>query len=303
MFSGCVVSPTDAYDVGGCSHKPAGTEPCFFANSPLLSCLRNRKSCFGDDVTYSVGEALRHRHMYEENRLRPGVPAGGARTTYNLWRFAPFASISWNESVTGFWQAIDSSAFGYDASLTPVEIDINRSDLLRYYAEINLGDVVGATLKYRYGRQFLKYESQYVLSNLGRGNTFRNFEDHKLLWNSGEWAINAFSMANVNAVSGGSGFGTTSFDTVDSDRQIHGMYISWSGIDRNKIDLYWLWRDEYNHAINRQDGSRHSFGARLADSKPVRECRNLVGTWNWNIEVALQVGEDNFTVTAPSGTN
>ncbi len=209
--------------------------------------------------------------MNEQNRLRPGVPAGGARSTYNLWRFTPFVSITWNEFLTGYVQVIDASAFGYDAPLTPVGIDINRGDLLRYYAELNLGDIAGGNLKYRYGRQFLKYGAQHLLSNLSWGNTFQNFEGHKLLWKSGHWAIDAFSMASVNAAAGGSGFGRTSSDTVDSDREIHGVYTTYSDIECNTIDLYWLWSNEHNRAVNRQDGERHSFGARFAGNNPITE--------------------------------
>jgi hypothetical protein len=210
----------------GCVAAEEEAACCLFGDKPLLSSLRNRKAGFSDDPTYSVSGELRHRYMNEKNRLRPGVPAGGARATYDLFRFTPFVSLTYNDTVTGYVQAIDASAFGYDAPLTPVGIDENRSDLLQYYAELNLGEVAGGDLKYRFGQQFLKYGSQHLLSPLAWSNTYRNFEGHKLAWNSGDWAVEAFSMASVNAAAGGSGFSDSSFDNSDSDRKIHGVYTT-----------------------------------------------------------------------------
>ena len=211
-------------DVGcgeGCGEgcTAAESDCCLFGSEPLLSCLRNRKSGFSDDVTYSVGGELRHRYMDEQNRLRPGGPAA---STYDLWRATPFVSMTYGNTFSGYVQAIDASAFGYDSPLFPIGIDVNRSDLLRYYGELSLGEVAGGELKYRYGRQFLKYGAQHLLSPLGWSNTFRNFEGHKLVWTSEDWTIDAFSMASVNGAAGGAGFGFTTFDTVDSDRQVHG---------------------------------------------------------------------------------
>jgi hypothetical protein len=283
----------------GCIAAEEEAACCLFGDTALLSCMRNRKSCFSDDLTYSVGGALRHRYMNEKNRLRPGVPPGGARATYDLFRFTPFVSMTYNDTVSGYVQAIDASAFGYDAPLGPVGIDVNRSDLLQYYAELNLGEIAGGDLKYRYGRQFLKYGAQHLLSPLAWSNTFRNFEGHKLAWNSGDWAVDAFSMASVNAAAGGSGFSPTAFDTADSDRQIHGVYTTYSGLENNIVDLYWLWSDERNPSTARQDGERHTFGSRLAGKKAVKECNRVVGTWAWDVEGAFQVGEDNFI---PGGT-
>ncbi|MEO2035847.1 MAG: alginate export family protein [Planctomycetaceae bacterium] len=222
---------------------------------------------------------------------------------YHLWRFTPFATMTYNDTFTGYIQAIDASAFGYDPPLTPVGIDINRSDLLQYYAEINLGEVGDGNLKYRYGRQFLKYGSQHLLSPLGWSNTFRNFEGHKLLWTSGDWAVDAFSMGSVNAAAGGSGFSPTAFDNVDTDRRVHGAYATYSGVANNTMDLYWLWSDENNRAVNRQDGERHTFGARFAGKKAVKQRSNVVGAWDWDVEGAFQTGKDSFTAVAPGGLN
>ncbi len=282
----------------GCVTPDDCDDCCLCGDTPLLSCLRNKKSCFCDDVTYSVGGELRYRYMDEQNRLRPGGPAA---SNYNLWRATPFVSLSYDDTFTGYVQAIDASAFGYDAPLFPLGIDVNRSDLVRYYGEINLGEVAGGKLKYRYGRQFLKYGSQHLLSPLAWSNTFRNFEGHKMVWTGGDWAIDAFSMASVNGAATGAGYAPTAFDNVDSDRQVHGVYATYSGVKNNTYDAYWIWSDVAQQAVNRHDGNRHTIGLRAAGSKPVKECCKVVGAWNWDVEGAVQVGEDDFTSVAPGG--
>ncbi|MBD3675119.1 MAG: alginate export family protein [Planctomycetaceae bacterium] len=232
--------------------------------------------------------------MDEANRLLPGVPTTGARTQYQLWRLTAYGSLTYQDLFTGYVEGIDASAFGYDAPLTPVGIDVNRADLLRYYAEINIGDLGAGNLSYRYGRQFLKYGSQHVLSNLGWGNTYRNFEGHKLLYQGEDWSIDAFAMNSVNAAAGGSKFDSEAYDTPDHDRQVNGIYSTYSGLKNNTLDFYWIWSLEENPNPMRHDGDRHTLGVRWAGKKPVEDLCEVVGTWAWDIEGAYQFGEDNF---------
>ena len=77
---------------------------------------------------------------------------------------------NYNDFIGGYVQAIDASMFGLDAPYTPTVIDINRTDLLQMYAELNLGEVGDGKLKYRYGRQFLQYgvAASFVAAGLGQ---------------------------------------------------------------------------------------------------------------------------------------
>ncbi len=256
-------------------------------DEPLLKGLKNQKA---GGLTYSAGAELRYRHMNEKNRLRPGGPG---QSSYELWRFTPYVQANYNDLVGGYVQAIDASMFGLDAPYTPTQIDVNRTDLLQYYAELNVGDVGDGNLKYRYGRQFLQYGGQRLLSSLGWANTFRNFEGHKLVYTSDDWDIDAFAMQSVNAVSGNDPQ-PYSFDRVDKSRWISGVYSTWKGIENNNLDLYYLRFDESNSSAALQDGRRNTLGARLAGKQPVKDGKTLVGTWNWDVEGAWQFGEDNF---------
>ncbi|MBL8811018.1 MAG: alginate export family protein [Planctomycetaceae bacterium] len=256
-------------------------------DEPLLKGLKNQKA---DGLTYSAGAELRYRHMNEKNRLRPGGPG---QSSYELWRFTPYVQANYNDLVGGYVQAIDASMFGLDAPYTPSQIDVNRTDLLQYYAELNVGDVGDGNLKYRYGRQFLQYGGQRLLSSLGWANTFRNFEGHKLVYTSDDWDVDAFAMQSVNAVSGNDPQ-PYSFDRVDKSRWISGVYSTWKGIENNNLDLYYLRFDESDSSAALQDGRRNTLGARLAGKQPVKDGKTLVGTWNWDVEGAWQFGEDNF---------
>jgi hypothetical protein len=238
--------------------------------------------------------------MDESNRFRPGGPA---ESDYQLWRFTPFMKVDYNGLFEGYVQAIDASAFGYDAPLSPIGIDVNRSDLLRAYVGVKIADIEGGgNLKYRYGRQFLKYGSQHLLSPLGWSNTYRNFEGHKLVYSSGDWDIDGFHMHSVNAAAGGP-FRPVSFDQPVQSRTVTGIYTTYKGMQNSTLDLYWLWSREDIPVVNRMDGNRHTIGARYAGSRAVSECCEPTGTWKWDIEGAWQFGKDDFLTGVDQNVN
>ncbi|MCH5376145.1 MAG: alginate export family protein [Planctomycetes bacterium] len=233
--------------------------------------------------------------MDESNRLRPGVPPQGARTSYNLWRWDPYLSLSYKDLVTGYVQGIEATAFGYDPPLSAVAIDTNEWDLLRYYAEINLGDIGNGNLKYRYGRQFLIYGSQHLLSNLGWGNTFRNFEGHRFFYQAEDWKVDGFAMNSVNGAAGGTNFSPVKHDREDRDRQMNGLYTTYTGLENNTFDFYWLWSLEKNRNLLRQGGDRHTVGMRWAGTRSVSGSGPKdIGAWNWDLEGAYQFGQDSY---------
>ena len=260
---------------------------CVAGDEPLLKSLKNQKA---GDVTWSAGGEVRYRHMDERNRLRPGGPG---HSEYELWRITPFVQATYNDFIGGYVQAIDASMFGLDSPYTPSQIDVNRTDLVQYYAELNFGDVSDGKLKYRYGRQFLQYGGQRLLSSLAWANTYRNFEGHKFMYTINDWDIDAFAMQSLNAAAGNS-LHSYSFDTPDQSRWISGVYSTFKGIENNSIDLYYLYFDERQSKPTLMDGTRHTVGMRLAGKKPIKEGKTLVGTWNWDVEGAYQFGEDNF---------
>ncbi|MCA9045688.1 MAG: alginate export family protein, partial [Planctomycetaceae bacterium] len=144
----------------------------------------------------------------------------------------------------------------------------------------------------KFGRHTLNYGSQRVISPLGWGNTFRNFEGGKLYYTSSDWAIDAFLVRPVHEPS--AAVRPTSLDSPDQSRMFTGVYSTYKGFENKTIDFYWLWLREQNDMANRIDGSRHTLGARYAGTKPLESASGADYTFLWDLEAALQLGKDDF---------
>jgi len=245
----------------------------------------------------SAGLAIRYRYMHETNRLRPPGPG---LSSYHQWRVTPNASITYRDTITGFVEAIDAATFGEELPLLP--IDENRADLLQYYVDIKLGEVFEGDLHFRYGRQLLNYGDQHVISPLGWANTFRNFEGFRAYHKSENWDIDAFAVQPVNGSARGVVFKTESFDTPDQSRWLNGVYATYRGFEQGKLDLYWVWSLENEPVANRQDGDRHTLGARYYGVKNVSSCGDHVSrSWSYDFQGAFQFGTDVFNGTVTPG--
>jgi len=269
-------------------HPFSCSDGCWLdSDKPALHMLRDQP-LFGE-VTGSVGGELRYRYLNESNRLRP---AGPGRSSFDQWRLTPFMEVNYGDRITGHVQAIDAATF--DTDLIKIPIDENRSDLLKYYVDLKVwefGD--GDPLRLRYGRQFLKYGAQHLVSPLGWSNTFRNFEGFKGYYRSSAWSIDGFATQPVNGAAGNV-YRPTSFDTPDQSTWFSGIYATWHEMPHGVLDLYWLWLDEDEPRLNRLDGRRHTLGARYAGSYPVKGGGTTRLTYSWDLEGAWQFGEDTF---------
>ena len=284
----CVpIAPND----GLCGWLGCGDDSLLCRDEPLLQCLR--KQPLWGDWTYSVGGEFRYRDMDEQNRLRP---AGTIRNTYNLTRVATFFEIG-NDWVTGYVQAIDASIT--DNEVAPLPIDRNRADLLQYYLDFSLWDADDRKLHFRVGRQFLQYGSQHLVSPLGWANTYRNFEGFRLYYQSAGWDVNAFAVRPVNGAAVAAQYRPTSHDVPDASVWLTGLYASRKEFAGGALDLYWMWNKEDEALLNRQDGNRHTFGARYWGTKPLPDVLSTKTTWTWDAEGAWQAGDDNFLVAGP----
>ncbi len=242
-----------------------------------------------------AGMAIRYRYLHEMNRLRPGGPG---LSSYDQWRWTPHASVTWNDTVTGYVEAIDASTFGEELPILP--IDENRADLLQYYVDVKLMELENGEVHGRYGRQTLLYGDQHVMSPLSWANTFRNFEGFKTYYKGDKWDIDAFAVQPVNGAARGTVFKTESFDTPDQSEWVNGVYATYRGLDQGTMDIYWIWDVENEPDLTRQDGNRHTFGARYYGKKEVKDCCDTVErTWGYDVQGAFQVGEDDFQSGGP----
>jgi len=286
-------TPLPCDGVTGCDQTaPAaacGDEECFlYSDTPLLSFMRDRP--LGDSGwKYSVGGELRHRYMDEHNRLRPRGTE--TRHRYNLWRFAPYLEMS-NGWLTGRVQGIDASIFGEDIPALP--IDENRWELLQYYLDVKFLEEENGAAHLRYGRQFLLYGDQHLVSPLAWSNTYRNFQGGRLYWEGENWNIDGFVVNPVNGAASPQAFRPNNFDQPDESVIFSGVYATYKNAPNGVMDLFWLWNEEDEPVTDRQDGSRHTIGLRYAGDYAVKEHGDVVRTWDWNLLGGWQFGDDSF---------
>lgn len=285
----------DSCDGLGCDGCGDGDCDLFPAKLGFLDCLKDMElfadPCGDPALTLSAGGALRYRYYSEDNRLRPPGPGNNRQSNYSQWRFTPYVEANYKDRLTAHVEMIDASTFGNEIGILP--IDENRWDLLEAYVDAKLYTNDAGTLGARIGRQRLLYGDQHVLSPLAWANTFRNFEGYKLYWKGENWDVDALiDMKSVNGPAGAP-FKPDSFDTADQSRSLSGIYSTYKGLDKGKMDLYWLWANERTPGANRTDGDRHTFGARWYHTKAVKdECDEVARTWNYDVQGAYQIGSD-----------
>jgi len=241
----------------------------------------------------SAGGALRYRYLHEIDRLRPPGPG---LSSYSQWRLNMKGSLTYKDTITFYADAIDASTFGEELPILP--IDDNRHDFLEFYVDAKVAELKEGDLHFRYGRQTLLYGDQHVLSPLAWANTFRNFHGFKAYYKGDKWDIDAFAVQPVNDAARGTfpPTQTNSFDTPDQSEWVSGVYSTYRGLDQGTLDLYWIWDVENEPAGNRQDGDRHTFGARYYGAKQIKDCcDNVERTWNYDVQGGFQVGSDRFT--------
>ncbi len=264
-------------------------------NDPWLSLPKNQQiGC--SDFKFSTGGALRYRYINEVNRLRP---PGAVRTDYNQWRFTPNFDLSYKDDIKSRVTIINADTFGED--VFPLPIDENRWDLLEAYVDAKVASLDNGDVRIRYGRQMLLYGAQRTVSPLAWANTFRNFEGVKGYYQGKDWNIDAFSVRPLNAAARGAAFNPDALDTPDQSNLFTGIYATKKEFqDVGALDLYWLWSNEREQRLNRQDGNRHTFGARVYGKKQIMEgCTDDVcRTWAWDLEGAMQFGNDMYTGSA-----
>ncbi len=291
--SGCDPNPSDVAcdDVGD-----GGWLDAFCGDKPLLGDYRNVPlfddgcdDCDGSGWYYSVGGEFRYRYMDERNRLRPQGTL--RKSNYHLTRFTPFLEIG-NDWIKAYVRGIDAQITGHDIPF--VAIDRNRWDLLEYYADAKVGDVNGAPVRVRYGRQLLLYGDQHLVSPLGWANTFRTFEGLKGYVSGDSWDFDAFAVQSSNGASRGIVFKPEQFDTKDESRWFSGVYATYKDAPKGQVDLFWLWFNENEPLANRQDGDRHTIGARYAGKHAVTECDEALHTYFWDVSGGYQFGNDVF---------
>lgn len=268
--------------------SPSSLESVLCSDQRLLDCLQGTH-CVEDvgRLSYEAGVQVRYRLIDEHNRLRP---LGLVHQNYQQWRIIPFIRLSGGDDWHVMAEGIDASHFGEEAVALP--IDVNRADLLQAYVDFRLTELEGGDVRFRYGRQVLKYGNQHLVSPLDWSNTRRNFEGYKLYYQGQDWNVDAFAVQPVNFIAGLEPQ-LRSFDTPNENIWFSGVYSTYKGYERSVVDFYWLWYRNSDPLNNLANGDRHTIGARWEKTDPVLDrCGQVDRTWWYEVEGGYQFGTD-----------
>ena len=240
------------------------------------------------DFVFSTGGEIRHRYMSQDNRLQPGGPG---QDNYNLSRWRHYLDLKAGDSLRFYVEGIDAASFGED--LPTQAIDENRWDLHNFFVDVEVFDTGTGTHTIRAGRQELLFGRQRLVSPLDWANTRRNFEGLRYLVKEKDYKLDLFAVNPVNSATGFNSIAKNdhTFDTANRDVLFSGAYFSYTAIENQNYDLYYLWVDNDKPAAvpaARADGNRHTIGARFTELVPTDDG----GVWDVDLEGAYQFGSD-----------
>ncbi len=176
-----------------------------------------------------VGGEYRLRYHGERN-IR-GLGLTGLDDDFLLQRSRVYGNVELGERVRVYAEMIDAQS-NFE-SLPPRATEENRYDLLNLFADFRLLEGSRGELWARVGRQELLYGAERLVSPLPRGNTRRNFEGYKMMWQGENWDIDAFWVRPV-AVQ------PRRFDAPVPSREFMGLYATSKMWEDRTIDWYYL---------------------------------------------------------------
>ncbi len=241
----------------------------------------------GDDWLLSVGGQSWVRTMNEvDSRLTT------VNNEYQLVRSRLYADLWYQDRFRLFAEYIYAESFNND--LSPLPIDINRSDMLNLFVDVKLAQFAGGPAYLRVGRQEMLYGSQRLISPLEWANTRRTFQGVKGFYQGEEWDLDLFWVQPVLA-------DRHDFDSVDNNQNFFGAWATYKVRKGTGVDLYYLYLDNTNPTASGRDGVVggqyvHTLGAR---------CYGDCNYWLYDVELMFQVGtfsnQDKVAASTPAG--
>jgi hypothetical protein len=247
--------------------EPGAYQPDFF--DPI------KKIHLGDDFRLSIGGEIRFRMEAETNKAFDRNRQ--TQDTFQLYRYLLHFDLKYRKFARVFVQGI--AAFDEDRDLAPRPIDENRFDMQQLFVDVRfLGENVPLTL--RVGRQELEYGRQRLVSPLDWANVRRRFDAVKVFWRDEKWSADVWYAKPV-VVKRKQG------DDWDEQYDYYGAYVTYKGIPRHGLDVYFFASDKTGSLRNPNgkigDESRFTLGTRLwgrtADFDYETELAGQWGRW------------------------
>jgi hypothetical protein len=191
-----------------------------------------------DEAVVDVGGQYRLRQHTERNlRNTAAVPNGlgltGADDEFLLHRTRLYVNAELGSRVRFYGEMLDAVSEFEDYK--PRGIEENRTEMQNLFLDFVVldPDTSSGKLTARVGRQELAYGSQRLVSPLDWANTRRTFEGAKMIWEGENWDVDGFWARPLRR-------NVKELDPPDLDRQLYGVFSTYKGLQRDKVDLYWI---------------------------------------------------------------
>lgn len=154
-------------------------------------------------------------------------------------------TLTQSRNVRVFVQIQDSRAAHPSSLILPATV-VDPVDLRQAYLHLGNAEEKGPFL--RIGRQPLSFGGARLLWMSDWGNVGPGFDGVRVGWGNSAYTVSLFSAAAVRNVIG-------DFDTLHTDRQMHGFFGSFRKLIPNStVEPFLLWK--HNHVVTCENGGR-----------------------------------------------
>lgn len=213
-----------------------------------------------------LGGEFRARYHHENGIGRSRLD--GLDNDFILTRLRLYANLELGKSVRIFVEGIDARQTGSD--FPPRGIEVDHADLLNGFIDLKLSQG-HHKLTFRAGRQELAFGAQRLISPLNWANTRRVFDGFRIDHKYGDWTHRLIAVRPRLTEA-------NSFNGTDDSQSLIGAYSTFTGLEGNVVDLYYLRRKETAGA----GFVFHTLGGRLKGNR---------GNLLYEAEVAYQFGD------------
>lgn len=228
-----------------------------------------KRLCVDDCLRFDFGGQYRARYHSEHN-IR-GLGYTGRDDDFLLQRLRLFMNAEVGDIGRVYVEYLYAgSSF---ENYPPRAIEVNHSDLLDAFGELNLWQECDESLKLRVGRQELIYGSQRAISPLEWANTRRTFDGAKLMWKSADWNADLFYTKPV-AVD------PNSFDQAIDEQDFFAGWATYKGKKDHTLDFYAI---QFNNRLAPNNFEYTTLGSRWLGTN---------NDWLWELEGGYQLGEN-----------
>jgi hypothetical protein len=242
---------------------------------------RLKRMGVGECWTVDIGGEYRLRYHAEQNMRNSAAVTNSLGLTGNddeflLHRTRVYLNAEHGRHFRFFGEMLDAVS-EFESNALPRSIEENRAEMQNLFAEVRNVDLGAGTIAARLGRQEVLLAAQRLVSPLDWANTRRTFDGVCLTWKGEAWDVDGLWLRPMrrNAAH------RTRIDPPNLEQQLYGVYGTYKGLCRDKLELFWLAIDYENVAPT---GIRYdTLGTRYWGS---------TNDWLYEFEGGVQLGEN-----------